>query len=214
MNFNLRDQIRDKETDPLQFKYIPANCRLYYKLSNAYNMPNLWHDVANANWNDQSLCVPGSTTAADDSITPPSLTTIAVIPPLVNWPVNDTELASVISDGSGGLQDGGDRNSGMTECDASCSCQTISFRCASSAAEKPKSVCLQKCTQKTASSCQQGTHFVSTGVKSISDSKSFGVERRAVPSTGYKQDVHGVCTPTGTFVQKTGLFGCPISPKT
>ncbi|QDS71990.1 hypothetical protein FKW77_001622 [Venturia effusa] len=116
ITFNLRDQIRGKDTDPLQFKYIPANCRLYYKLSNAYNMTNLWHDVANANWNDSSLCVPGSISVTDTPIKAPPLTNITVTPPLVNWPVDDTELASIVSDGSGGIQDGGSRSGRMTEC--------------------------------------------------------------------------------------------------
>lgn len=174
-------------------------------------MPNLWHDVANANWNDQSLCVPGSTSAIDSPIIPPPPANITVTPPLVNWPIDDTELASVISDGSGGIQDGGNRDKGMTACDASCSCSTIPFRCESSIAAKILSVCFQKCTQKTAYKCQPGTHFVSTGVSDISDSKSFGVERRSVGSTGYTQDVNGLCKPSGTFVQKTGSFGCPIA---
>ena len=57
---NLRDQVRENETVPLQFKYLAADCRLYYTLANVYNFSRLWHDAANAIWNDPSLCVTGS----------------------------------------------------------------------------------------------------------------------------------------------------------
>lgn len=213
MIFNLRDQIRDKVIDPLQFQYIPANCRLYYKSSNVYNMPNLWHDVANANWNDESLCIPGSITAADTSTKPPPPTNITAIPPLVNWPIDDAELASVISEGGDGIQDGGKRTSGMKACDNSCSaCQTISFRCEGpNSPVKSQSVCLQRCTLKTASSCEPGTSFVSDGVVLHVNTKALGVEKRAVGAADNRQDVRGVCKPPGTFIQKTGLFGCPRS---
>ncbi|KAF9631369.1 hypothetical protein BFW01_g2231 [Lasiodiplodia theobromae] len=58
--FNLRDQIRENGTVPLQFLYEPANCRLYYTVDNIYNMSQLWQDVATAAWNDSSMCVQGS----------------------------------------------------------------------------------------------------------------------------------------------------------
>lgn len=211
MIFNLRDQIRDKESEPLQFKYIPAHCRLYYKLSNVYNMPNLWHDVANANWNDQSLCVPGSTSAADTPIDPPPLTEITITLPLVNWAVNDTDLDSVISD-SGGIQDGVSKIQGMTSCSGTCSCQEISLRCQKTPnVAKPVSVCLQKCTINTSNICQVGTYCEATGVAVSSDTKALGVEKKSVStSTGHKKDVYGVCRPGGTFIQKNGQFGCPL----
>ncbi|KAK1836465.1 hypothetical protein QBC39DRAFT_367282 [Podospora conica] len=58
---NLRDQIRRADDVPLQFRYEPADCRVYYTLRNIYNMTQLWRDVAAAAWVDPSLCVPGST---------------------------------------------------------------------------------------------------------------------------------------------------------
>ncbi|KAK6073582.1 peptidase S41 family protein [Seiridium cupressi] len=75
--FNLRDQVRSADNPggpPLQFEYLAADCRLYYTLDNFLNMTNLWHDVANAIWNDNSCCVPDSTgytaTSADAAMVP------------------------------------------------------------------------------------------------------------------------------------------------
>ncbi|EFQ30867.1 peptidase S41 family protein [Colletotrichum graminicola M1.001] len=60
--FNLRDQLREDDTKtPLQFRYVAADCRLYYTLDNVYNMTALWRDAARAAFDDESLCVEGST---------------------------------------------------------------------------------------------------------------------------------------------------------
>lgn len=60
--FNLRDQLREDDTStPLQFRYVPADCRLYFTVDNVYNMTALWHDVARAAFENPSLCVEGST---------------------------------------------------------------------------------------------------------------------------------------------------------
>ncbi|KPM41800.1 hypothetical protein AK830_g4683 [Neonectria ditissima] len=64
--FNLRDQVCDQDGTgtPLQFKYLPADCRLYFTLDNVFNASTLWRDVGRAAWGgDDSLCVAGSTTA-------------------------------------------------------------------------------------------------------------------------------------------------------
>ncbi|WYZ35391.1 hypothetical protein EsH8_X_000038 [Colletotrichum jinshuiense] len=59
--FNLRDQLRaDDLSTPLQFRYVAADCRLYFTLDNVYNMSALWHDVARAAFEDPGLCVEGS----------------------------------------------------------------------------------------------------------------------------------------------------------
>lgn len=61
-NVNLRDQVRPDDTLPLQFRYLPADCRIYYTLSNAYNMSRLWRDVAAAAFDDPATyCIEGST---------------------------------------------------------------------------------------------------------------------------------------------------------
>ncbi|KAL9095721.1 MAG: hypothetical protein Q9165_002153 [Trypethelium subeluteriae] len=61
VGFNLRDQIRENETTPLQFVYEPADCRIYFTLKNVYNFGQLWRDAANALFNNNTLCVSGST---------------------------------------------------------------------------------------------------------------------------------------------------------
>ncbi|KAH0441412.1 peptidase s41 family protein [Colletotrichum camelliae] len=62
VTFNLRDQLRKDDTSvPLQFRYDPADCRLYFTLDNVYNTTALWHDVARAAFEDSSICVEGST---------------------------------------------------------------------------------------------------------------------------------------------------------
>ncbi|EKG16094.1 Peptidase S41 [Macrophomina phaseolina MS6] len=60
---NLRDQVREGDAAgvPLQFMYQAAHCRIYYTIHNVYNMTRLWLDAAAAAWDDDSLCVDGST---------------------------------------------------------------------------------------------------------------------------------------------------------
>ena len=77
--FTIRNQVRENDPTPLQFKYQAADCRIYYTLANVYNMTQLWHDAARAAWKDESLCVEGSTgypTARNQtsSKTPPTQT--------------------------------------------------------------------------------------------------------------------------------------------
>lgn len=71
--FNLRDQVREADDTgtPLQFQYIPADCRLYYTLDNVFSMSALWRDVGHAAWVDSSLCVAGSMTASYSNSTIP-----------------------------------------------------------------------------------------------------------------------------------------------
>ncbi|KAI8631197.1 hypothetical protein F5Y19DRAFT_425383 [Xylariaceae sp. FL1651] len=64
-SINLRDQVRKGETTPLQFTYVPANCRIYFTPQTVYNYTNLWAYAANAIWNDTKLCVAGSTGLVD-----------------------------------------------------------------------------------------------------------------------------------------------------
>ena len=58
--FNLRDQMRQNDTVPLQFQYEAADCRIYYTFANAYNLTRLRLEAATAMFDDPSLCVPGS----------------------------------------------------------------------------------------------------------------------------------------------------------
>ncbi|KAK9785210.1 putative Tail specific protease domain-containing protein [Seiridium cardinale] len=106
--FNLRDQVRSADNPagpPLQFEYLAADCRLYYTLDNVLNMTNLWHDVANAIWNDNSRCVPDSTgytaTSADGpaivSKPPPQNTAVTPDIPAVGS-FMDSDSADRLSD--------------------------------------------------------------------------------------------------------------------
>ena len=77
-SFNIRDQIRENDPTPLQFKYAAADCRMYYTLANVHNMSRLWRDVARAAWIDwPSLCVHNSTGFS----TPPNTNISLVKPP-------------------------------------------------------------------------------------------------------------------------------------
>lgn len=58
---NLRDQVRPDDPVPLQFKYEPADCRIFYSLANAFNFTRLWSDAVIAAFDDNSMCVDGST---------------------------------------------------------------------------------------------------------------------------------------------------------
>ena len=59
--FTLRDQMRQNSTIPNQFRYIAADCRIYWTLDNFFNYTRLWLDTYNAMYTDASLCVAGST---------------------------------------------------------------------------------------------------------------------------------------------------------
>jgi hypothetical protein len=67
---NLRDQVRPRDPTPLQFQYLPADCRLYWTFENAYNMTRLWEDVSTAAFEDDSRCVESSTGVAKSKFKP------------------------------------------------------------------------------------------------------------------------------------------------
>ncbi|KAF2093751.1 hypothetical protein NA57DRAFT_21022, partial [Rhizodiscina lignyota] len=85
--FTLRDQVRKDDDTPLQFKYLPADCRIYYTVANVYNMSRLWRDAASAIWDDQSLCVADSTSYISAGKTVP-----AQGPPSIDIQVPSAEL--------------------------------------------------------------------------------------------------------------------------
>ncbi|PMD46382.1 peptidase S41 family protein-like protein [Hyaloscypha variabilis F] len=60
---NLRDQIRQGETVPLQFTYEAANCRIFYTAQTFYNYTNLWRYAADAIYSNPAFyrgCASGS----------------------------------------------------------------------------------------------------------------------------------------------------------
>ncbi|KAF2639195.1 hypothetical protein P280DRAFT_508336 [Massarina eburnea CBS 473.64] len=71
LNVNLRDQGRPNDPLPLQFRYEPADCRIFYSLDNVYNMSRLWRDVVAAAFVDSNLCIEGSTALRNNTKPPP-----------------------------------------------------------------------------------------------------------------------------------------------
>lgn len=135
-SFNLRDQVRtaDVEAQPLQFKYIAADCRLYYTLENVLNLTQLWSDVARAAWTDSSLCVTNSTGFSttgnvNAEHSPPARDTSISILPDVEYTFNTDNTFIPFGDGptlpSSGVKPCG-RNS---HCDYGLQCLAVSYTC-------------------------------------------------------------------------------------
>lgn len=107
--FTLRDQVRSADDpEPLQLKYQPADCRLYWTIDNVLNFTRLWSDAAAAIWDDQSLCVAGSTgfTAkgggnGTTKMPPPRLFDVPPSPPVTPGIDFDASTTGLL-DGSGG----------------------------------------------------------------------------------------------------------------
>lgn len=122
---NIRDQVRENDLTPLQFKYEAADCRIYYTVNNVFNMTRLWRDAATAAWNDSSLCVEGSTgfpTARNTTSTqePPERTAQA---PTLDLDLDNAEFVNFAGNDTGGLAAGGSRPTGdITGCSSSTQC--------------------------------------------------------------------------------------------
>ncbi|KAL5325004.1 hypothetical protein ACEPPN_006126 [Leptodophora sp. 'Broadleaf-Isolate-01'] len=67
--FNLRNAYHDGDATqtPLQFVYEAANCRLFYKAEDIYDISFLWDRVANVAWGN-GTCVAGSTVNSNNRI--------------------------------------------------------------------------------------------------------------------------------------------------
>ncbi|TGJ84342.1 hypothetical protein E0Z10_g4410 [Xylaria hypoxylon] len=108
--FTLRDQLSYLEDpEPLQLKYRPANCRIYWTIDNVLNFTRLWSDVAAAIWDDQNLCVDGSARftakggSNDTKKMPPSRLFEAPLPPPVAPGVDfDASTTGLLDTGGGG----------------------------------------------------------------------------------------------------------------
>ncbi|KAH8893440.1 hypothetical protein GQ53DRAFT_685109 [Thozetella sp. PMI_491] len=167
--FNLRDQVRkdDKTGAPLQFTYIPANCRLYYTLANAWNMSALWRDVDTAVWKDPSKCVEGSSDlkAGSTITTPPAPTGEPVRPTLDYIEASDHNE----HDGPGALAD---KPSGASKAweaqicakasdckDKNFPCQTVEFKCAGKSGLYKNKLCVGRCLKHGSAACTNPNHY-------------------------------------------------------
>jgi hypothetical protein len=95
---NLRDQIRQNETTPLQFLYEAADCRIFYTPNTWYNYSALWQYAADAIWTNPSLCVQDSTgyaSTANSTTEPKTAPTAAA---KVNVPSNLTGIITLSGD--------------------------------------------------------------------------------------------------------------------
>ena len=121
LGVNLRDQLRPNDTDPLQFKYMAADCRIFYALDNVFNMSRLWRDVVAASFDDPSLCVENSTGFSNNSTAPTPLTTSRPALPITLTP--DDPLIALSLDLSGGLEAIGEQARGgrIEACKPGCS---------------------------------------------------------------------------------------------
>ena len=155
---NLRDQIRQNEVVPLQFKYEAADCRLYYTIKNLYNMTQLWHDVSKAAFVDTSLCVSGSTGFSTTNNTNPSAPPKpSALPPTlggkaapvahqVQWendPSQELLAPRGRNLGGGGIQPCGAND----KCDSLTVCRPISVKCQGEG-QKSVKACLPRCSSR------------------------------------------------------------------
>ncbi|KKY20342.1 putative peptidase s41 family protein [Diplodia seriata] len=164
---NLRDQIREADTTPLQFKYEAANCRLYYTLDNVWNMTTLWHDAAAAAFssNASSACVANSTgyaaTNAVSTTSPPPAPNITA--PTINDAFLSNTADYVLDDAS--FSDAGNHPllAGTTSSLSSSSlqlctsagkcptgltgtCQDVAIQCPGAKKAVTRSVCMTRCS--------------------------------------------------------------------
>ncbi|KAF5846397.1 hypothetical protein GGP41_003794 [Bipolaris sorokiniana] len=104
---NLRDQVRPNDTEPLQFKYEPADCRIFYTLANVFNYTRLWSDAVTAIFDDNSKCVSGSTGFSSSNKTAPEPAPAAPAPLSLDTAQPDAAIDSEDLDESGGPQNAG-----------------------------------------------------------------------------------------------------------
>ena len=207
LGFNLRDQIRENEDTPLQFKYEAADCRIYYTLANVYNMTRLWRDAAAAVFDDKSLCVAGSTGFSTTNNTAPNP------PPKVSaeLPVlNNPGLFKAGFDGDDNddgfqaLKAGGTRSTEIVQCNGkTCAggtvCRTVTVTCGFNNA-KTVNACLPPCDNRGGSSGCKGRCVLNSG-----ESKA-----NAIQGQSLSQPLRsGLCFP----IEGTAALGCPNNPK-
>ncbi|KAK7985781.1 Peptidase S41 family protein ustP [Apiospora saccharicola] len=91
--FSIRDQVRSvDDPEPLQLKYQPADCRIYWTLDNVVNFTRLWSDAAAATWDDPGRCVAGSSSSKSTTTT---TTTSPPPPPRLRNGLSDQALGNM-----------------------------------------------------------------------------------------------------------------------
>ncbi len=211
--FNLRDQVRqgDATALPLQFTYIPADCRLYYTLANVWNMSALWRDVGAAAFHDPSLCASGPTAAPGRrSAVPPS-------PPPITLPISTDRLtkretrldetsgsSSNATDGPGPLTDGlsGPKRvftpkvcnpkKESSQCDINTPCEPVEFRCGNQLFKNH--LCVPRCNNH-GGVCPNNK--LSCGYKTTKElgELTFGISSTKVKQTANDPLRKGFCVP-------------------
>jgi len=123
---NLRDQVRANDTEPLQFKYEPADCRIFYTVANVFNYTRLWSDAVTAMFDDTSKCVAGSTGFSTSNKTAPKPAPAAPAPLSLDMGQSDALLDGDNLDESGGPQNTGELATSftITRCPRSKTCKT------------------------------------------------------------------------------------------
>jgi hypothetical protein len=103
LGVNLRDQVRQNDSTPLQFKYEAAGYRIFYSLDNVYNISRLWRDAVTASFDDSSLCVEGLTGYSGNSSKPAPTPSVLPSPLSINLP--DSNVAGITSELTSGILD-------------------------------------------------------------------------------------------------------------
>jgi hypothetical protein len=207
LGINLRDQIRENEKTPLQFKYEAADCRIYYTLANVLNMTQLWRDTVAAIFDDNSRCVEGSTgfsTTNNTSPKPPPK--LEADPPVFDAPL--LYQAGFNENPDGGIQAAKGPSARTNDivlcsagaCQAPARCVQVTVTCSSGKTIKPFA-CLPPCQNRLGSNGCKGT------CKNLNIAES---KNNAVNGQSFGQDLRsGQCFPN---IGTTSL-GCPSNPK-
>ncbi|KAK2028800.1 peptidase S41 family protein [Colletotrichum zoysiae] len=217
--FNLRDQLRKDDTKtPLQFRYVAADCRLYYTLENVYNRTVLWRDVSRAAFEDESLCVEGST-----GYTPRNGTTPKPPPRAENIPAPAPEAGTAYAvDPDPYNQDGlpaaqGQISKEVTSticnpndgnpCPGGGVCQRIRLKCSNGQLGKTVSACVPQC-QLGESKCPSANQYCKRN-KNSGETKAdtFTITQSNAVST-----FKGGKITSGVCLLKVGTpkLGCPL----
>jgi hypothetical protein len=134
-SINLRDQVRENETVPLQFAYEAADCRIFYTIQTFYNYTALWQYAADAIWTNPALCVVGSTGfasapgAASNLDGPPNAPSATVTADDIvgHLTANDTSQIPYLTHNADGIEDAApvSKANPVKQCKSNADCVTL-----------------------------------------------------------------------------------------